>query len=140
MTVSAGPVPPEAVVAAARATIGTRFRPQGRTPGLALDCVGLALVAGRAAGTVPGQLPVYALGGDHGDRIERALQALGCECVASALPGDLLLIAPTPRQLHLAVVSPAGVIQAHAGLGRVVEGPLDPLWTILGIWRFPGVS
>jgi hypothetical protein len=40
----------QAIVAAVRACIGTRFRSQGRVPGLALDCVGVALVAAQAAG------------------------------------------------------------------------------------------
>lgn len=129
----------DAAVQAARAAIGTRFRPQGRTPGLALDCVGLALVAGRAAGVVPDALPAYSLNGEHGNRLEQTLLALGCKPVAQALPGDLLIVAPTPRQRHLAVVTDVGVVQAHAGLGRVVEGPLDRAWVILGAWRFPGV-
>ena len=34
-----------AIVAAVRACVGTRFRAQGRCPGIALDCVGVALVA-----------------------------------------------------------------------------------------------
>ena len=129
----------DAAVEAARAAVGTRFRPQGRIPGLALDCVGLALVAGRAAGVVPAGLPAYALNGEHGDRLEQTLLALGCKPVAPALPGDLLVVAPTSRQRHLAVVTDAGVVHAHAGLGRVVEGPLDRAWVIVGAWRFPGV-
>jgi hypothetical protein len=128
-----------AIVAAAQAAIGTRFRPQGRVPELALDCVGVALVAGQAAGVVLEEVPAYAINGDHGDRLDRVLTAIGCERVLTALPGDLLVVAPTPGRRHLAVVVPAGVIHAHAGLGRVVEGPLDPSWIILGVWRFPGV-
>ena len=130
----------DAIVAAARTALGTRFRPQGRTPGLGLDCVGLALLAGRAAGAVPDAVPAYAINGDHVDRIDPVLLALGCARGSKALPGDLLIVAPTARQRHLAVVTPKGVIHAHAGLGRVVEGPLDPAWTVLGIWRFPGVD
>jgi lipoprotein Spr len=134
-----GTTPRDAIVAAARNAIGTRFRPQGRSPGVALDCVGLALEAGKAAGVVIETVPAYAINGDHGARLDQALRALGCKPVTDAQPADLLVVAPTPRQRHLAVLAPGGVIHAHAGLGRVVEGPLDPCWTILGIWRFPGV-
>ena len=38
------------IVAAARACIGTPFRPQGRLPGVGLDCIGLAAWAVRAVG------------------------------------------------------------------------------------------
>lgn len=108
--------------------------------GLGLDCVGVGLLAASAAGVPADAVQPYALGGDHDGRIERSLQALGCRPVAPAAAGDLLLIAPTARQRHLAVVTGHGVIHAHAGVGRVVEGPLDPAWSVLGAWRFPGVS
>ena len=52
-------------------------------------------------------------------------------------PGDILVIAPAPGRRHLAVVVPGGVVHAHAGLGRVVEGPLDPAWVVIGAWRLP---
>ncbi|MDE2096251.1 MAG: C40 family peptidase [Patescibacteria group bacterium] len=39
-----------ALVDAARAQIGTKWQHQGRTPGVALDCVGLLIVAARATG------------------------------------------------------------------------------------------
>ncbi|MFZ4108889.1 MAG: peptidoglycan endopeptidase [Polymorphobacter sp.] len=115
--------------------MGTRFRPHGRVPGLGLDCVGLVLVAG---GVDAGLMPVYALGGDHRALLDIALQLAGCQRVASALPGDVLVLSPAPRALHLAIVTPDGVVQAHAGLGRVVEGPLDPAWPCLAVWRFTG--
>lgn len=123
------------IVAAARACIGTRFRAQGRVPGLGLDCVGLVLAAGSIN---PAAVPAYALGGDHGDLLTQTLFDAGCHPVAAALPGDILVLAPAPRLQHLAIVTPAGVVQAHAGLGRVVEGPLDPDWPRLGAWRFAG--
>ncbi len=126
------------IVAAARACVGTRFRPQGRTPGLGLDCVGVVLVAAHAAGVGLPALPAYALGGDHADELESVLLATGCQPVAVATPGDILVIAAAPRHRHLAVVTPAGVVQAHAGLGRVVEGPIDSSWAVLAAWRLPG--
>lgn len=128
-----------AIVAAVQAAVGTRFRPQGRKVGVGLDCVGVALLAAAAAGRRV-HVGAYALGGDHAAGIGPALIDAGCCPVAPAAPGDLLLVAPTPRQRHLAVVTPAGVVHAHAGLGRVVEGPLDPDWIVLGAWRLPGVG
>ena len=127
-----------AIVAAARACVGTRFRVQGRTPGLGLDCVGVVLVAARAAGIVPASLSAYALGSDHEADIEPVLAQVGCKFVVSALPGDILVIAPSTRQRHLAIVTKAGVVHAHAGLGRIVEGPVDAGWAIVGAYRLPG--
>ena len=126
------------VVAAVRACVGTRFRAQGRTPGLALDCVGVVLVAARAAGMGLPAAPAYALGGDHEADIDRVLETCGCTRIEGAEPGDILVIAPAPRQRHLAVVTPSGVVHAHAGLGRVVEGPIDPNWIVIGAWRLAG--
>ncbi|PZN97380.1 MAG: hypothetical protein DCF31_01055 [Alphaproteobacteria bacterium] len=127
------------VVAAARACVGTRFRPQGRTPGSGLDCVGVVLQAARAVGIVPAAVPSYALSGETAAMLVAALADAGCVAVSDAAPGDILALAPAARQRHLAIVTPAGVVHAHAGLGRVVEGPIDPDWTLLGIWRLPGV-
>ena len=125
-----------AIVAAARACVGTRFRSQGRIARLGLDCVGVVLIAAAAAGVrvVP---PAYRLGGDHPD-VEAILIAHGCVRADTALPGDILAIAPTERQRHFGVVTPVGLVHAHAGLDRVVEGPIDPAWTISGAWRLPG--
>lgn len=126
-----------AIVAAARACIGTRFRPQGRMPGLGLDCVGLVIVAATAIGIRVHNIPSYHLGGEYPD-IAELLRTYGCEPVAVRQSGDVLLIAPAARQRHLGIVTPGGIVHAHAGLERVVEGPIDPDWTIIGAWRLPG--
>ena len=124
------------IVAAARASVGTRFRAQGRLPGVALDCVGVVLAAAAAIG-VTVTVPPYALGGDHESDLDELIAATGCSAVAVAAPGDLLTVAPGPGRRHLGVVTDCGVVHAHAGLGRVVEGPVDPAWTVLGAWRLP---
>ena len=126
----------DAIVAAVRATIGTRFRPQGRRAGVGLDCVGVALIAAEAADCAATS-PPYALGGDHDGRLDAAVAALGCSKVAVADPGDLIVVAPAVGRRHLAVKTDQGVVHAHAGLRRVVEGPLDPAWIVVAIWRFP---
>ena len=128
-----------AAVAAARACVGTRFRPQGRVPGLGLDCIGVAVAAARGAGVVVPLLPAYALGGDHDGAVEPVLIAMGCRKVARPRPGDVLLYAPAPGQRHLAVLAGPDLVHAHAGLGRVVEGPADPAWELLGAWALPGL-
>ena len=126
-----------AIVAAARTCIGTRFRAQGRTPGLGLDCVGVVLVAAAAAGIAPASLPPYRLGGVLPDA-DAVLSASGAWMESAALPGDVLTIVPAAGQRHLGILTPSGVVHAHAGLARVVEGPMDPDWAVAGVWRLPG--
>lgn len=123
------------IVAAARACIDTRFRAQGRVPGLALDCVGLVLAAGGIQAAV---VPAYALGGEYQHLLDETLHAAGCRKVSSPLPGDILVLEPAPRLRHLAIMTPSGAVHAHAGIGRVVEGPLYPGWSQLAAWRFAG--
>ena len=126
----------DAIVAAVRGCLGTRFRPQGRHSGVGLDCVGVALIAAEAAGCAA-TAPRYALGGDHEARLDAAVAGLGCRPVADAVSGDLLVFAPATGRRHLAVATDRGIVHAHAGLRRVVEGPVDPAWTLIAAWRFP---
>ena len=124
-----------AIVAAARGCVGTRFRPCGRLPGVGLDCVGVVLVAAAAAG-VRFEIPGYRLGGDHGARLDAELAGQGCGAVVGAA-GDVLVMVPAMGRRHLGVLDPGRLDHAHAGLGRVVEGPLDPGWVAAGAWRLP---
>jgi hypothetical protein len=121
----------EEIARAARACIGVPFRPQGRDPLRALDCVGLAGVAfGRR------DLPSgYALRGGDVERIAAALAAMGLRRIGAAGAGDLLLIATGPRQFHFAVKTQSGFVHADARLRRVVETPGEPRWPVIGVWR-----
>src|SRR3546814_6225898 len=67
------------IASAARACIGTPFRPQGRLAGVGLDCIGLAAVAVRAGGTDVEPPSDYDLSGDCGSRLADALEALRSE-------------------------------------------------------------
>jgi lipoprotein Spr len=128
------------IVGAARACLGARFRPQGRTPAHGLDCAGVALHAGRAAGCAVPESPAYRLDGDGlGARLAAGLGAAGFAPRPGRIgfPGDLLVVEVAPGRPHLAVLTETGAVHAHAGLRRVVEGPLDPAWRRLGAFRFP---
>lgn len=121
-----------AVVAAARACLGTRFRLHGRSAANGLDCVGLAAIAyGRDR--VPAG---YALrGGDPAMLVAGAEAAGLIPAEGASRPADLLLLRPGPHQLHLAILTDRGFIHADAGLRRVVEVPGPPPWPALGRWR-----
>lgn len=126
----------DAIVAAVRRCVGTPFRMQGRLPGTGLDCLGVVAEAARAAGGEL-RLPAYTLDGDHAALTRSWPTALGCVAVDKAEAGDVLVTAPSRHRRHFAVVTPAGVVHAHAGIGRVVEGPLDRDWSVLAAWRLP---
>lgn len=125
----------EHLEAAARSLEGVRFRPQGRTQG-GCDCLGLVLLVGQTAGlridVAP--LPLRGLTVAHGMSL---LRAVGCRPVDVAAAGDLLLGTPATLQLHLAVRVQGGIVEADAGLRRVVLRPLraDERWH--SIWRLP---
>ena len=123
---------PDEVLARARALLGTRFRPQGRAAAEGLDCVGLVAVA-LGVRDAPRD---YALRGGSPLRLAQALRAAGLSPVANMRPGDVLVFAPGPGQLHLGLFTGSGLIHGDAGLRRVTERPLPFPWPVLGIWSY----
>jgi lipoprotein Spr len=121
----------DAAVARARALIGVRFRPQGRSPETGLDCIGLVA----AAMGVPDVPRDYALRGASSERLAAGLIAAGLRPVAPARPGDVLAMTAGPGQLHIGIVSDGGLIHGDASLRRIVERPGPVPWPILGAWR-----
>lgn len=124
-------------VAAAQAALGARFRLHGRDPATGLDCVGLALVAMQAGGFSGAVPDGYALRGGDAGAISAAIDTRGLLRVTDLLPGDLLLCASGPGQLHFAVQAAGGVIHADAMLRRVVLRPGPVPWLLIGRWRLP---
>lgn len=119
-------------VARARALVGTRFRPQGRSPETGLDCVGLALaVFGIPAEAVRSN---YRLRGDHGAELKHQV-ARFFRPVGRAAPGDLVLSSVTEDQLHLSIMTEGAFVHADGRLGRVVETPGEPRWSPAGLYR-----
>lgn len=123
----------ERIVARARALVGVRFRPQGRSRTTGLDCIGVAAAAIDAP-SPPGD---YALRGGSEARLAEGLAAAGLRRVegAAAAAGDVVVLAPGQGQLHLAVLTATGLVHGDAGLRRVVERPGPPPWPIASIWR-----
>ena len=126
------PPHPDEIVARARALIGTRFRPQGRSVADGLDCIGLAALA-IGVRDAPRD---YALRGASIRRLTDELKAAGLSAVDAMAAGDLLVLAPGRAQLHLGVFTGAGLVHGDAMLRRVVERPLPLPWPAIGIWRF----
>jgi cell wall-associated NlpC family hydrolase len=122
---------PEEIVARARALVGTRFRPQGRSVADGLDCIGVVALAI----DVPDAPRDYRLRGGSMRRLAEGLAAAGLVPVGDLAVGDVLVFRPGPAQLHLGIFTGSGLVHGDAGLRRVVERPLPFLWPILGIWR-----
>lgn len=122
----------DAIVDRARALIGVRFRPQGRSPATGLDCVGLVAAAVEAKG-VPCD---YALRGGSPDRLAGGLRKAGLRRMGTARPGDVLVMLAGPEQLHLGIFTGNGLVHGDAGLGRMVERPGPVPWPVIGCWRW----
>lgn len=121
----------ERIVARARKLVGVRFRPQGRSREIGLDCIGLVAAALR----VEAPPADYALRGGSAAQLDAGLRAAGLRPVAAARAGDVLVLAAGAGQLHLAIFTGEGLIHADAGLRRIVERPGPAPWPVLGSWR-----
>jgi hypothetical protein len=119
--------------ARARALVGTRFRPQGRTDE-GLDCVGVVLATfGIPVDDVRRN---YRLRGNDVAEIRHQLLRFFRKVPQTQLrAGDVMLLRVAERRLHLAVRTSAGFVHANAGIGRVVETPGNAEWPLIGVYR-----
>ena len=122
------------IVARARALIGTRFRPQGRSRETGLDCIGL-VAAAIAAERVRSDCP---LRGGSTDEIEAELARAGMRRIDQADTGCVLVMRSGPEQLHLGIWTGTALVHADAAVRRIVERPGSPPWPVLSFWSAEG--
>ena len=108
--------------------------------GVVLVCVGLVGLCLSALGKDAAVPTDYRLRGQHKARVcgyfdERPFSRVSD---GSVVAGDILLLEPGARQIHLAVMTPKGAVHAHLGLGRVVATPLPLPWPTIAQWRLIG--
>jgi cell wall-associated NlpC family hydrolase len=132
-----------AMLAAARAALGTPFHHQGRKPGIGLDCIGLIVIALRAAGMnvqdrtdysrrPDGKTLVAALE-EHGAKQVADIRASGC-AVAQSEPekiraGNVLVFRYDKQPQHVALATgPDSMIHSFAPAGEVVETLIGDYW------------
>lgn len=126
------------IVAGARCCVGARFRPQGRGPG-DYDCLGVLLAAAKQAGIKLIVRSDYALGSCSEGEVLATLIALRFRRIdcSAGFSGDIAFAAPAAGHVHFAILTDQGLVEAHAGLRRVVERPLKAEERWQSIWRLP---
>jgi NlpC/P60 family putative phage cell wall peptidase len=138
-----------AIVAEARAWIGTPYRHQASLRGIGCDCLGLVRGVWRAlVGCEPESVPPYAPDWAEATRQEALADAghryfLALDPAAFA-PGDVLLFrwrAGLPAKHAAIVTAPALMVHAHGG-AAVAEVAVAPWWRrrLAYAFRFPGVT
>lgn len=125
------------IVAAARGWVGTPWVHQGRTKGLACDCIGLIVGIGAELG-----MPGAAL--DRTDyrrqpdgvtleaTLRRALAPVPPPWPRNLMVADVVLMRWMKLPVHVGLLADAGepfsLIHAYSPAGKVVEHRLDPRW------------
>lgn len=121
------------VIRRARALIGVRFRPQGRSAEAGLDCIGVVAVAFGLTGIRSD----YRLRASDAEELNRGFAEGGFMPIAAtdAGAGDVLVVQAGFRQLHVVILTPDGYLHGDAGLRRVVEVPGAVAWPVVAAWR-----
>lgn len=133
-----------ALIAAARACIGTPFRHQGRIPGMALDCAGLLIAVAKEIGAEYVDVAGYGLN-PAGGMLQTSLDAQPClepVLTAQRQPGDILLMRFAAEPQHLALLAGDTIIHAYSNVGQVCEHRLSAIWSarIVRVYRFRGIA
>lgn len=138
-----------AIVAAARAEIGTPFRHQGRISGKSLDCAGLVLMVADAIGANYIDQQGYSRHPSDG-LLESALDSQPCLVrvpLSDMQAGDVLLMKFSGDPQHLAIFAGwsdayrgEGIIHAWLQARKVCEHVLSDEWRgrIVRVYRFVG--
>ena len=135
----------QAVVAEARAWIGTPYVHQASVKGVGCDCLGLLRGCWRAAmGAEPVSVPAYTPDWSEPQGVELLWQAARAHLVACddrpAQGGDVILFRMRSGSVakHVGIIAstqPATFIHAYSGHG-VVESPLSEPWQRRIVARF----
>jgi NlpC/P60 family putative phage cell wall peptidase len=138
-----------ALVAEARAWIGTPYRHQASLKGVGCDCLGLVRGVWRAVcGAEPEPVPPYSRDWAEAGQRETLAEAAGrhmreVDC-ADFLPGDVLLFRWRAGLIakHAAIATATDLmVHAHDG-AAVAELAIAPWWRrrLAFVFRFPGVT
>lgn len=136
------------MIETARSMIGVPFAHQGRHPRAGVDCIGLVVLAARAAGHVVEDRTTYSRRPKPEDllpmlalHLERVPDATAEDVVAE----DILVFSLLRRDLpqHVGIATGEGTfLHTNAHVGRVVETRLSGSWTrrLHSVWRWEGAA
>ena len=144
------PLARSAIIAEARAWIGTPYRHQASLKGVGCDCLGLVRGVWRAVcGDEPEPVPAYAPGWAEATGTEQLAAAAARHLTplanASAFsPGDVILFrwrSEMPAKHAAIVTAPTLMVHAHDG-ASVAEVAIAPWWRrrLAYAFAFPGVT
>jgi len=118
---------PQAIVAAARAWVGTPFQHQARVPGRGVDCAGVIVGVAAALGLPHQDITGYGPEPYKG-QLQKALEAQ-CDRLAAPVPGCILLMRFATEPQHLAILTDTNtIVHAYAAVRKCVEHRLDDKW------------
>lgn len=120
---------------------GTKFKHQGRVPGVAVDCVGLVVCALRAAEYPVKDLSGYSRVPSNGQLMLAILAHCNPINFTAIAVGDLMLFNFGHEPQHVAIVTgldPVVLSHAYSEVGGVVENGFDLTWQqrLVGCFRF----
>lgn len=127
-----------ALAAAAESLVGSPFRLHGRDPGTGLDCIGLLFASLRIIGLSPAFPTGYRIRTSDYPSLPSLAAVHGfIAAESSVVPGDVLFVRPGPAQLHLVIAGTrrGSLVEAHAGVGRVISRAGPPIEPIIQHWR-----
>lgn len=127
---------------AATALVGVPFVLHGRDPRFGLDCVGVLAASYASLGRKVALPNGYALRTRTIPELSGPFMTIGMEPVTGVFEtgtiraGDVLMLRPSPCQLHLAIAATTqSFVHAHAALRKVVLGRIPVEWPLVGHWR-----
>lgn len=125
----------------AKSAVGVHFRLHGRSVETGLDCVGL--VAYAAAPLIHNHIVPqnYNLRFDNINIpfeffADSHFVHMGCQKPYEI--GDIILVKPSPQQLHFIINIGPTIVHAHSGLRRIVESNHPILSPVCAVWRYKG--
>lgn len=131
------------IIARARECLGTPFFHQGRLPGMALDCAGVAVHVAKGWHEVeePAAYSRHPHQGELGYWLDRQ-PYLSRIAPPSPQSGDVLLMRFGAEPQHLSLCAGDTIIHAYEAIGKTVEHNLDVKWRrrIVAVYRFKDIQ
>lgn len=127
----------DALIAAARQSLGTRFRHQGRSARHGVDCVGLIIVAARAVGLDVKDVRAYGRQPQPAHFISY-IERNALDRIDAPAPGAIALFDFGAGPQHAALLTGKSMLHAYAPSRKVVEHGFTGPWPqrLCGLYAF----